>query len=35
MTHSTGKPVIFLGTGQKYPNLRKLDVDLVVKMLLS
>lgn len=35
MTHSTGKPILFLGTGQKYPNLRKMDVDLVVNMLLS
>lgn len=35
MTYATGKPILFLGTGQKYPNLRRMDVDLVVNMLLS
>jgi signal recognition particle receptor subunit alpha len=35
MTYATGKPILFFGTGQKYPNLRKVDVDQVVKMLLS
>lgn len=35
MTYATGKPILFFGTGQKYANLRKVDVDQVVKMLLS
>ena len=35
MTYATGKPIIFVGTGQKYPNLKKLPIEFVVKMLLS
>jgi len=35
MTYATGKPIIFVGTGQKYPNLKKLNIPFVVKMLLS
>lgn len=35
MTHATGKPIIFVGTGQKYPNLKKMNIPFVVKMLLS
>jgi len=26
MTYATGKPIIFVGTGQKYPNLKKLNI---------
>jgi len=33
MTYATGKPIIYVGTGQKYPNLKKMNVDYVVKML--
>ena len=35
MTYSAGKPILYVGTGQKYPNLKKMNVDFVVKMLLS
>jgi signal recognition particle receptor subunit alpha len=35
MTYATGKPIIFVGTGQKYPNLKKMNIPFVVKMLLS
>jgi len=33
MTYATGKPIIFVGTGQKYPCLKKLNIPFVVKML--
>lgn len=35
MVHATGIPVAFLGTGQKYTDLRKLNVGAVVKALLA
>eukprot|EP00515_Schizochytrium_aggregatum_P019151 CAMPEP_0202119618 /NCGR_PEP_ID=MMETSP0965-20130614/43740_1 /ASSEMBLY_ACC=CAM_ASM_000507 /TAXON_ID=4773 /ORGANISM="Schizochytrium aggregatum, Strain ATCC28209" /LENGTH=561 /DNA_ID=CAMNT_0048689541 /DNA_START=108 /DNA_END=1794 /DNA_ORIENTATION=- len=35
MVHSTGQPIIFVGTGQKYTNLNRLNVSKVVKSLLS
>lgn len=34
LTYSTGKPIVFVGTGQKYQNLKKLNVDAIVKSLL-
>ena len=34
MTYATGKPVLFVGTGQKYTHLRKLNVKTVVNTLL-
>ncbi|CEM02492.1 unnamed protein product [Vitrella brassicaformis CCMP3155] len=35
MVYITGQPVIFVGTGQKYTHLRKLNVNTVVKALLG
>lgn len=35
MVYSTGIPVVFLGTGQKYTDLRRLNVGAVVKALMS
>eukprot|EP00388_Colpodella_angusta_P000622 GDKJ01002180.1.p1 GENE.GDKJ01002180.1~~GDKJ01002180.1.p1 ORF type:complete len:587 (+),score=137.94 GDKJ01002180.1:46-1806(+) len=35
MVATTGQPVVFVGTGQKYPHLRKLQVSQVVEALLS
>lgn len=35
MVATTGQPVVFVGTGQKYPHLRKLHVAQVVDALLS
>lgn len=35
LTYSTGKPIVFVGTGQKYQNLKKLNVDAIVKSLLK
>ena len=35
MVHATGVPVVFVGTGQKYTNLRKLDINAVVTALLA
>mmetsp|Transcript_10185 Transcript_10185/g.8733 ORF Transcript_10185/g.8733 Transcript_10185/m.8733 type:complete len:217 (+) Transcript_10185:1282-1932(+) len=35
MTYSTGKPVLFVGTGQKYTHLRKLNVKTVVNTILN
>ena len=35
MTHITGAPVAFIGTGQKYNHLKKLSVQSVIKSLFS
>jgi signal recognition particle receptor subunit alpha len=35
MVFVTGQPVVFVGTGQKYPNLRKLQVKEIVKALVG
>eukprot|EP00920_Eleutheroschizon_duboscqi_P032512 GHVT01078523.1.p1 GENE.GHVT01078523.1~~GHVT01078523.1.p1 ORF type:complete len:619 (-),score=159.27 GHVT01078523.1:725-2581(-) len=35
MVYVTGQPIVFVGTGQKYTNLRKLRPAAVVKALLS
>jgi len=35
MVHSTGQPIIFVGTGQKYTNLNKLNVSKILKSLLA
>jgi len=35
MVYITGQPVVFVGTGQKYPNLKKLSVKEVVKALVG
>jgi len=35
MTHVTGSPVVFCGTGQKYNHLKKLSVQYVIKSLFA
>ena len=35
MVYITGQPIVFVGTGQKYTNLKKLQVDQVVGALLG
>lgn len=35
MTYLSGKPIAFIGVGQKYPDLKKLDKENVVKQLLN
>jgi signal recognition particle receptor subunit alpha len=35
MVYVTGQPIVFVGTGQKYPNLRKLQVKQVVRALVG
>ena len=35
MTHVTGAPVVFIGTGQKYNHLKKLSVQAVIKSMFS
>lgn len=35
MVHSTGKPIVFVGIGQKYPHFRRLNVQTVASALLS
>ena len=35
MVYVTGQPIVFVGTGQKYPHLRKLQVAEVVKALIG
>ena len=35
MVYSTGKPIVFVGVGQKYPHLKKLNTQTVVNALMS
>ncbi|CAM9105656.1 unnamed protein product [Discosporangium mesarthrocarpum] len=35
MCYKTGQPIMFVGTGQKYTHLRKLNVHFVIKALFS
>ena len=35
MSYKTGKPVMFVGTGQKYTHLKKLNVNAVLRALFS
>ena len=35
MVHTTGKPIVFVGVGQKYPHLKKLNVPTVITALMS
>ena len=35
MCYTTSKPVLYVGVGQKYPNLRKLNINTIVQSLLS
>ena len=35
LVYSTGKPILYVGVGQKYPNLKELNVKTVVHSLLS
>lgn len=35
LVYSTGKPIIYVGVGQKYQNLKELNVKTVVHSLLS
>jgi len=35
MVYSTGKPIVFVGVGQKYPNLKKLNVNTILHALFS
>jgi signal recognition particle receptor subunit alpha len=35
LTYATGKPIVYIGVGQKYPNLRKLNIESVVRSLLA
>eukprot|EP00362_Geleiidae_sp_MMETSP1317_P001872 CAMPEP_0201285748 /NCGR_PEP_ID=MMETSP1317-20130820/113756_1 /ASSEMBLY_ACC=CAM_ASM_000770 /TAXON_ID=187299 /ORGANISM="Undescribed Undescribed, Strain Undescribed" /LENGTH=101 /DNA_ID=CAMNT_0047611611 /DNA_START=363 /DNA_END=668 /DNA_ORIENTATION=- len=35
MVYATGKPIVLIGTGQKYTHLRKLNVGTVVENLLG
>jgi len=34
MTYECGKPIVFIGVGQKYADLKRMDVNTMVKMLL-
>ncbi|KAJ1671878.1 hypothetical protein GGF38_000468 [Coemansia sp. RSA 25] len=34
MTYTTGQPIIFVGTGQTYTDLRKMNVSQVIRTLL-
>ena len=35
MTYITGQPIVFVGTGQTYSDLKNLNVQSVVQALLS
>lgn len=35
MVYSTGKPIVFIGVGERYPHLKKLNVKTVVKSLFA
>mmetsp|Transcript_13684 Transcript_13684/g.26470 ORF Transcript_13684/g.26470 Transcript_13684/m.26470 type:complete len:578 (+) Transcript_13684:92-1825(+) len=35
LVHATGQPIIFVGTGQKYTNINKLNAKKVVRVLLQ
>eukprot|EP01027_Heterolobosea_sp_BB2_P001503 GEZU01002276.1.p2 GENE.GEZU01002276.1~~GEZU01002276.1.p2 ORF type:complete len:217 (-),score=84.01 GEZU01002276.1:1147-1797(-) len=35
MVYTTGQPIVFVGTGQSYTDLRRLNVQTVIKALLS
>jgi len=35
LVYSTSKPILFVGVGQKYPNLKELNVTTVVHSLLA
>ena len=35
MTYTTGQPIVFVGTGQTYQDLRTLNVQAVVSSLLT
>ncbi len=35
MVYTTGKPIVFVGVGQKYPHLKKLNVQTVISALMN
>ena len=35
MVYTTGKPIVFVGVGQKYPHLKKLNVQTIVGALMN
>ena len=35
LVYSTSKPILYVGVGQKYPNLKELNVSTVVHSLLA
>ena len=35
MVYTTGKPIVFVGVGQKYPHLKKLNVQTVIGALMN
>ena len=35
MVYTTGKPIVFVGVGQKYPNIKKLNVNTILHALFS
>jgi len=35
VTYVTGKPIVFIGTGQKYENLEKFDPQRFTQMILK
>mmetsp|Transcript_47419 Transcript_47419/g.34703 ORF Transcript_47419/g.34703 Transcript_47419/m.34703 type:complete len:115 (+) Transcript_47419:869-1213(+) len=35
MVYTTGKPIVFVGVGERYPHLRKLNVPTVISALIN
>jgi fused signal recognition particle receptor len=35
IAHVTGKPILFLGVGQEYPDLERFDPDVIVERIVG
>lgn len=35
MVYTTGQPIVFLGTGQHYEDLRRMNISVVTRALLK
>ncbi len=35
MVYTTGKPIVFVGVGERYPHLKKLNVPTVISALMN
>merc|ERR1712113_774381 len=35
MVYITGQPIVFVGTGQRYPDLKRMNIQTVIRALLN